>query len=107
MRIFWAGGKTGQSGYHPVGFVTVPDVVPAQSIGRSEWRPHSSAMGGSRPAGSSEPSEVNGHRGSLEELVPRQVVDSTGGGLVLRSAALSGGPPQCAVSFYHLSMASI
>ena len=90
-----------------MGFAMVPDVVPAQSIGRSEWRMHSSAMGGSRPAGSSEPREANGHCGSLEEMEPRWVVDSTGGGLVLFFGGINGGSSRCEVSFRHLSMASI
>ena len=48
MRFFGAGGMTGGSGVHPMGLVRVPVVAPTRSIGKSEWRPHSSAMDGSR-----------------------------------------------------------
>ena len=71
MRILWAGGKTGESGYHPVVFAKVLVVVPSKSIGRSEWRLHSSAMGGSQPVGSLELRKENGHRGKSEEMEPR------------------------------------
>ena len=48
MRFFCAGGMTGGSGVHPLGLVRVPVMAPPQSLGRSEWQPHSSAMDGSR-----------------------------------------------------------
>ena len=82
-------------------------MVPAKSIGRSEWRSHSFAMGGLRPVGSSELREENGRCGSLEEMEPRWVVDSTGGGLVLFYGGIDRGSPRCEVSLRHLSMASI
>ena len=50
LKIFWAGGTTGKSRGHPLGFVRVPYVGPSKSIGRVEWQPHTSAMDGLRPA---------------------------------------------------------
>ena len=66
MRIYWTRRTTGESGDHPLGLVTVPGVAPSRSIGRLEWRPHSSAMGGSRPVRSSTLCRENGCRGKAE-----------------------------------------
>ena len=104
-KIFWAGGMTGESGCYPLGLAMVPIMAPSKPISKLEWRPYSSAMGGSGLAGSLELREEDGRCGKPVKMELRWVVNSAGGWMCLSFSGIDRVSPQSGAFFAMLSLA--